>query len=111
MRRLKFVTIVLALAMLEPLTVVAQSEHAPMPGDPKEAWKEKEDPLRAKGLTACKVGDRVTASYEGQWVPAEVIAVEAGASYPCKVHMDGKPDTTDVSFAAWMLRRPADAKP
>ena len=44
-------------------------------------------------------------------MPAEVIAVDTGASYPCKVHMDGKPEATDVSFAAWMLRRPEDAKP
>jgi hypothetical protein len=106
-----FGVIVLALAMLGRLPAFAQTEHPPMPGDPKEAWKDKEDPLRAKGLTACKVGDRVTASYEGQWVPAEVIAVEAGASYPCKIHMDGKPEATDVSFAAWMLRRSEDAKP
>jgi hypothetical protein len=49
-------------------------------------------------------GDRVTASYEGQWVAAEVIAVDAGASYPCKVHMDGKPEATDASFSVWMLR-------
>ena len=111
MRRRAFRVIVLALAMLGPLPCLAQTEHLPMAGDPKEAWKEKEDPLRAKGLTACKVGDRVTASYEGQWVPAEVIAVDTRASYPCKVHMDGKPEATDVSFAAWMLRRPEDAKP
>ena len=111
MRCLEFRAIVLALAMLGPLPSFAQTEHSPMPGDPKEAWKDKEDPLRAKGLTACKVGDRVTASYEGRWVPAEVIAVDAGASYPCRIHMDGKPAATDVSFAAWMLRRPEGANP
>jgi hypothetical protein len=110
-RHLAFRVIAVALAMLGPLPSLAQAEHPPMPGDPKDAWKDKEDPLRAKGLTVCKVGDRVTASYEGQWVPAEVIAVDAGASYPSKVHLDGKPEGTDVSFAIWMLRPPADAKP
>ena len=103
--------IAIAVATLGALPALAQTEHPPVAGDPKEAWKEKEDPLRAKGLAACKVGDRVTASYEGQWVPAEVIAVDAGASYPCKIHMDGKPETTDVSFAAWMLRRPEGTNP
>ena len=111
MKRRAFRVIATAIAMLGPLPSLAQVEHPPMPGDPKEAWKDKEDPLRAKGLTTCKVGDRVTASYEGRWVPAEVIAVEVGASYPCKIRMDGKPEAADVSFAAWMLRRPEDAKP
>ena len=100
MRRLAFWAIAVVLAAPS----LAQTGHPPVAGDPKEAWKEKDDPLRAKGLTSCKVGDRVTASYEGQWVLAEVIAVDAGASYPCKVHMDGKPEVTDASFAAWMLR-------
>lgn len=95
---------VLAAAALWAAPAFAQKEHAPVAGDPKEAWKEKEDPLRAKGLKACKVGDRVTASHEGQWVLAEVIAVDATSPYPCKVHMEGKPESTDASFAAWMLR-------
>ena len=106
MRRLAVRTIVLAVAALWAQPSFAQKEHAPVAGDPKEAWKEKEDPLRAKGLKECKVGDRVTTSYEGRWVLAEVIEVNAGASYPCKVHMDGKPAATDASFAAWMLRPP-----
>ena len=95
-----------AVVALWALPSLAQKELAPVAGDPREAWKEKEDPLRAKGLKECRVGDRVTASYEGRWVPAEVIAVDTGASYPCKVHMDGKPEATDASFAAWMLRAP-----
>lgn len=99
--------IAFAVVVLWVLPSLAQTEPAPLAGDPREAWKEKEDPLRAKGLKECRVGDRVTASYEGSWVPAEVIAVEAGASYPCKVHMDGKPESTDAAFAAWMLRAPA----
>ncbi len=103
--------IALALVFLWALPSLAQTQHPPVPGNPKEAWKEKEDPLRAKGLTACSVGDRVTASHEGQWVPAEVIAVDAGTAYPCKVRMDGKPEAADLSFAAWMLRRPEGAKP
>jgi hypothetical protein len=80
---------------------------SPLLGDPKEAWKEKEDPLRGKGLTACQIGDRVTVSYQGQWVPGQVIAVDPAASYPCKVHMIGRPPATDTSFAAWMLRAPS----
>jgi hypothetical protein len=104
MRRLDVRVIALAVAALGPLQTLAQTGQAPLAGDPSEAWKEREDPLRAKGLTACKVGDRVTASYEGQWVPAEVISVDAAAPYPCKVHIDGNPEATDASFSAWMLR-------
>ena len=110
MRRPDLRAIFIVLAMLGPLPVLAQVQHPPVAGDPKEAWKEKEDPLRAKGLTACKVGDRVSAAYEGEWVPAEVIAVDARGFYPCKIHMDGKPAATDASFAAWMLRPPVDSK-
>jgi hypothetical protein len=104
MRRPGVGAIVLAVAALWVSPSLAQQEHAPVAGDPKEAWKEKEDPLHAKGLKDCKVGDRVTASYDGQWVPVEVIEVDAAAPYPCKVHPIGGPPTGDASFSAWMLR-------
>lgn len=76
----------------------------PVSAVPKDASKEPEDRMRARGLTACKVGDRVLASHEGRWIPAQVIAVDAEAKYPCKVHLLGRPPSMDASFAAWMLR-------
>jgi hypothetical protein len=51
----------------------------PVSALPQDATRESEDQMRAKGLKECKVGDRVVASQEGQWVPAMVIAVDAAA--------------------------------
>lgn len=93
--------ITIAIAMLWAMPVLAQ---VPVPGQPQDAWKEKEDPRRAKGLAACTAGDRVLASYDGRWLPAEVIAVDTAAPYPCKVRLVGQPASTDAAFAAWMLR-------
>jgi hypothetical protein len=76
----------------------------PVSSQPEDGLKEPEDQMRAKGLKECKVGDRVIASHEGQWVSAQVIAVDPVAKYPCKVHLIGRPPTSDSSFAAWMLR-------
>ncbi|MBS0540021.1 MAG: hypothetical protein JSR47_14745 [Proteobacteria bacterium] len=76
----------------------------PVSAVPKDALKEPEDQMRAKGLTSCKEGDRVLASHEGRWIPALVIAVDPEAKYPCKVHLLGRPPSLDASFAAWMLR-------
>ena len=76
----------------------------PVSSRPEDGLKEPEDQMRAKGLKECKVGDRVIASHEGQWVSAQVIAVDPAAQYPCKVHLIGRPPTADTSFAAWMLR-------
>jgi len=84
----------------------------PVSSQPEDGLKEPEDQMRAKGLTECKVGDRVIASHEGQWLSAQVIAVDLTAKYPCKVHLIGRPPTLDSSFAAWMLRaQPEAARP
>ncbi len=56
------------------------------------------------------MGDRVLAEHEGHWISAQVIEVNPAAPYPCKVHLIGRPPSTDGSFAAWMLR-PEDARP
>lgn len=82
----------------------------PVSAAPKDALKEPEDQMRAKGLTACAVGDRVLASHEGLWIPAQVIAVDLAAQYPCKVHLLGRPPSLDSSFAAWMLRPEAASR-
>jgi hypothetical protein len=76
----------------------------PLKSDPDDALREPEDQMRAKGLKECNVGDRVLARHEGRWVSAMVIEVESGAPHPCKVHMIGRPPTSDTSFSAWMLR-------
>jgi hypothetical protein len=76
----------------------------PVSSRPEDGLQEPEDQMRAKGLKECKVGDRVIASHQGRWLSAEVIAVDPGAHYPCKVHLIGRPPSTDSSFAAWMLR-------
>jgi hypothetical protein len=82
----------------------------PVSAIPSDALKEPEDQMRAKGLKECNVGDRVLASHEGRWISAIVIEVNATAPQPCKVHLIGRPPSTDTSFAAWMLR-PEDARP
>ena len=76
----------------------------PVSAFPQDALREPEDQMRAKGLAACKVGDRVLASHEGRWISAQVIAVDPAAPYPCKVHLIGRPPSSDAAFAAWMLR-------
>lgn len=76
----------------------------PVSAFPQDALREPEDQMRAKGLAACKVGDRVLASREGRWISAQVIAVDPAAPYPCKVHLIGRPPSSDAAFAAWMLR-------
>ena len=82
----------------------------PVAAFPDDALREPEDRMRAKGLKACAVGDRVLAEHEGRWISAQVIEVNPAAQYPCKVHLLGRPPSTDGSFAAWMLR-PEDARP
>ena len=79
-------------------------EHPPVSSRPEDGLQEPEDQMRAKGLKECKVGDRVIASHQGQWLSAEVIAVDPAARYACKVHLIGRPPTMDSSFAPWMLR-------
>ena len=79
-------------------------EHPPVSSRPEDGLQEPEDQMRAKGLKECKVGDRVIASQQGQWLSAEVIAVNPAERYPCKVHLIGRPPTMDSSFAPWMLR-------
>ncbi len=76
----------------------------PVSAIPKDALREPEDQMRAKGLKECKAGDCVLASHEGRWISAQVIAVDPAAPYPCKVHLIGRPPSNDSSFAAWMLR-------
>ena len=82
----------------------------PVSSEPSDALKEPEDQMRAKGLKDCSVGDRVLARHEGRWISAQVIEVNAAAPYPCKVHLTGRPPTSDTSFSAWMLR-PEEARP
>ena len=88
------------------LTPPASTTQGPPPvsSKPEDGLQEPEDQMRAKGLKECKVGDRVIASHQGQWLSAEVIAVNPAERYPCKVHLIGRPPTLDSSFAAWMLR-------
>ncbi len=119
-RRIIFVT---NAAVLFATSAEAQSTMGPLPGPgllgggpppvsafPSDALREPEDRMRAKGLKECKVGDRVLAEHEGRWISAQVIDVNPAAQYPCKVHLIGRPPSTDASFAAWMLR-PEDARP
>jgi hypothetical protein len=82
----------------------------PVSSKPEDGLQEPEDQMRAKGLKECKVGDRVIARHQGQWLSAEVIAVEPAERYPCKVHLIGRPPTLDSSFAAWMLRAQPESR-
>lgn len=83
---------------------LVQGKPPPVSSKPEDGLQEPEDQMRAKGLKECKIGDRVIVKHDGQWLSAEVIAVDPAAQYPCKVHMIGRPPTMDSSFAAWMLR-------
>jgi hypothetical protein len=94
----------LGMGPLGPGLVQPQGQPPPVSAFPTDVLREPEDQMRAKGLKECKVGDRVLASHEGRWLSAQVIEVNDTAPYPCKVHLIGRPPTSDVSFSAWMLR-------
>ena len=87
-----------------PGLVQQQGQPPPVSAFPTDVLREPEDQMRAKGLKECKVGDRVLASHEGRWMSAQVIEVNEAAQYPCKVHLIGRPPTSDTAFSAWMLR-------
>jgi hypothetical protein len=82
----------------------------PVSSRPEDGLQEPEDQMRAKGLKECKIGDRVVANHQGEWLSAEVIAIDPGARYPCKVHLIGRRPSTDSSFAAWMLRTQPESR-
>jgi hypothetical protein len=82
----------------------------PVSSAPGDASRGSDEQLKASGLKECKVGDRVLARFEDRWMSAQVIAVDAAAVNPCRVHLIGRPPSTDSSVPAWKLRA-EDARP
>ena len=82
----------------------------PVSSAPGDSLRESDEQMKASGLKDCKVGDRVLARYEDRWISAQVIAVDPAALNPCRVHLIGRPPSTDSSVPAWKLRA-EDARP
>jgi hypothetical protein len=84
----------------------------PLSSSPGDATRETEEQMKAKGLKACKVGDRVLAEYDNRWISAQVIEVSEDQTVvtPCRVHFIGRPPSADVSVPPWRLRA-EDARP
>ncbi|MEI6201952.1 MAG: hypothetical protein WCP68_08385 [Enhydrobacter sp.] len=84
----------------------------PVSSSPGDASRETEEQMKAKGLKACKVGDRVLAEYENRWISAQVVEVSEDQTVvsPCRVHFIGRPPSGDVSVPPWRLRA-EDARP
>jgi hypothetical protein len=82
----------------------------PVSSAPGDAARESDEQMKASGLKDCKVGDRVLARFEDRWISAQVIAVDTAAVNPCRVHLIGRPPSTDSSVPAWKLRA-EDARP